>query len=77
MIAVAPARGANLIRYYLSGADQYRVVGLTDRASCTKSEILVVWNGGIYGPFRKQADDCSAAFRHLLYSDGDFKVLAR
>ncbi len=77
VIAVAPVRGANLIRYYLSGADGYRVVGLTDRASCAGSGILVVWNGGIYGPFRKQADDCSSAFPRVVYRDRDFQVLAR
>ena len=77
VIVVAPARGANLIRYYLAGENRYQVVALTDRASCTGSAILVVWNGGIYGPFRKQADECSTAFPHLLYRHDDFTVLAR
>jgi len=77
VIAVAPARGANLIRYYLSTVRGYEVVDLSDRASCTKSGILVIWNGGLYGPYRKQAEDCSAAFPHLLFRQQDFAVLAR
>jgi Dolichyl-phosphate-mannose-protein mannosyltransferase len=77
VIAVAPARGANLIRYYLTGKNRYRVVGLTDNASCTQSEILVVWNGGMIGSLRKQAQDCSADFTHLLYQHQDFSVLGR
>jgi hypothetical protein len=77
VIAVAPARGANLIRYYLNGESGYRVVGLTDNTSCAQSALLVVWNGGMYGPYKKQAQECSAAFPHLLYRYRDFTVLAR
>jgi hypothetical protein len=76
-IAVAPARSANLIRYYLTSENGYHVVGLTDSASCTQSGILVVWNSGMVEALRKQARDCSAAFPHLLYQHRDFTVFAR
>jgi mannosyltransferase len=77
-IAVSPAHGANVLRYYLPQGGPYAATELS-AGSCAGADVLLLWDHALEQPqpLGKMVAACRATFHHVLFNEKDVIVLTR